>query len=238
MTGNRNPPISVSVAKNIVVESLELELTHERVTVSQSTGRITAEPVIANYNDPPFNRSAMDGYAVRAKDLSLASVSTPVVLRKIASISIGEEQKQHSGDGTCVWIPTGAIVPPFYDSVVQVELITEENSIVRFTSGIRAGSNIDHIGHYHKKGDILVPSGSRVSSRDIAVLSALGAREIEVIGRPVIGIVSTGNELIPQDATKHSDSVYDSNGQAIKSLLAETGLFATRYYGIIRDDER
>ena len=232
-----NGEITVGLAKTVFRNSLVIGIRQEKVAISQSMTRIMAWHVVAHYNDPPHNRSAMDGYAVRASNLALASASVPVVLRKIASISIGEEQKQHSGDGTCVWVPTGAFVPSFYDSVVQVELTTEENSEVKFTSSISEGNNVDPIGYYHKKGDILVRSGTKISSRDIAILSALGIQEIEVVRKPRIGIVSTGNELIPQGVQRHSDKVYDSNGHVIKSLLEETGFFTTKYYGIIRDDE-
>ena len=236
MNSKRSHSLSVKKAKTILVKSLKLEFTCDSVAVSRSMGRIKAGSIIAHYNDPPYSRSAMDGYAVRASDLSLATPSAPVVLHKIASITIGEEQKQHEGEGTCVWVPTGAVVPPFYDSVVQVELTAEENSEVRFTSGIREGSNVDPIGYYHKNGDILVRSGSKISSRDIAILSALGIQEIEVIRKPRIGIVSTGNELIPQGAQKHSDKVYDSNGHAIKSLLEETGGPGSAIIGISPDN--
>jgi molybdenum cofactor synthesis domain-containing protein len=237
MSQQRNSTINVSRARIITRKSLKIEILLETIPVPQSLGRVLARPVVASHNDPHTPKSAMDGYAVRARDIYSASHASPVILHRTASIALGEEQKQYAGPETCVWVPTGGSIPPYYDSVVPVEQANEENSRVMFTSGINEGSNIDPVGHYHKRGEILVQSGAKLSSRDIAILASLGIREIEVTRKPGIGIVSTGNELIPSEAPRDPDRIYDSNGQAIASLFEETGNFTTRYYGIIGDDE-
>ena len=229
--------IAISKARFVFSKSLKMRPVTETLMILEALGRVAGRRITADENNPRFARSAMDGYAVRAHDLLSATSVTPVILDNIASITIGVEQQQHAGPETCVWIPTGGIVPSYYDSVVQVELTIEENSRVKFFNSVRTGSNIDPVGFYHQKGDILLSEGTKISSREIAILTELGIQEIEVIRKPRIGIVSTGNELIPQGAQKHSDKVYDSNGHAIKSLLEETGYFTTKYYGIIRDDE-
>lgn len=178
----------------------------------------------------------MDGYAVKAEDLSSASGISQVIMRRVGSISLGEKQEQYEEPGTCVWVPTGGIVPPYYDSVVQVELTTEENSLVKFFNPIRMGANIDPVGFYHKKDEVLVKEGAKISPREIAILISLGIKEIEVTKKPRVGIVSTGSELVSDDAARKPDKVYDSNGLAIKSMLEEAGFFAVKYYGTTRDD--
>lgn len=188
-----------------------------------SAGHCVAEVIRADRDLPPADRSAMDGFAVRAADLA----STPARLTLAGEVAAGSPGKPVVKPGTCVRILTGANVPPGADTVVMVEFTREEKGIVEFTGHVKAGANIMRRGEDAVKGDLLIPKRSVLRSMQIATCALVGKAAVKVYRRPRIAIICTGTELREIAAKVKPHQLRNSNGPALVAALAEWGFHDT-----------
>jgi len=205
-------------------------LAAEKVDYLNSSGHILAEDVFADTDMPPFNKSAMDGYACRHEDLNRE-------LSVVEIIPAGYSPTQKISAGQCSKIMTGAQVPEGADTVFIVEYAEEiAPRKVRF-AGTKTNPNICLKGEDLKAGDRVLSSGTMLKPQHIAILASVGCTNPMVYKRPEVGIISTGSELVNPEEKPQLSQIRNSNGPQLYAQAAHHG-FPVNYYGIVPDDEQ
>ena len=204
----------------------------EDVPIEDAAGRVLAEDVVAGFNVPPFDRSSMDGYAVKAKDTAGAK---PVTLRLIGARHAGEVFDGVIGDGECIEIATGAPVPRGADAVVMVEYTKLNGDGVEIQREAKPGSNVAPEGEDIEKGDAVVKAGEVLTPGRIGAVAALGFSKVKAYARPRVAIYSTGNEVTPQGKPLKPGQVYDINSYTLSAVVAANGCVPVRR-GLVSDD--
>ncbi len=209
----------------------------ETVAVESASGRILADEVIADSDIPGFDRSVVDGYAVRAADTAGAGDAIPALLTCTRRITMGQQDATTPiSPGTCAYIPTGGVLPAGADAVVMVEYAEEAGETVLLKKPAAYGENVLHRDEDFKKGEMVFSIGHRLSPQDAGVLAACGYAMVTVARKPVVGIISTGNELVPATVVPAPGQVRDANAPMIAAYLADYGCIP-RLYGIVRDEK-
>jgi len=208
----------------------------EEIPADGATGRVLSTDVIAREDIPGFDRSVVDGFAFRAEDTTGASESNPALLQCVGRVSMGSpETGLVVTKGTCVYIPTGGVLPEGADAVVMVEHTERAGDTVLVKRPVAYGENVLFHDEDYRCGAVILPAGRRLSPQDTGVLAACGRTSVIVAKRPVIGIISTGNELVPVTATPGPGQVRDANASMLAAYLREYGC-DPRLYGIVRDE--
>ncbi|HEX6650237.1 MAG TPA: gephyrin-like molybdotransferase Glp [Pyrinomonadaceae bacterium] len=217
--------ISVAEAIQIVRQQTRL-LTTEQVELQHALGRVLAEDVVADSDLPPFDRSQMDGYAVRAEDVRYA----PVRLRIVGESAAGRGWHQQLEEGQAVRIMTGAPVPAGADSVQQVELAHElkDGTVVELLEAVEAGRSIVRRGAEIQANETVLNAGATINAAMMAVLAAFGYAKVKVSRRPRVGVLATGTELVPVDQKPGQDQIRDSNNYSIAGYAESAGAVVER----------
>jgi molybdopterin molybdotransferase len=217
----------ISVAEAIqIVRQQTRALPAERVQLQHALGRVLAEDIVADSDLPPFDRSQMDGYAVRAEDVE----SAPVRLRIVGESAAGRGWHNHLEEGQAVRIMTGAPVPEGADSVQQVELTHElkDGSVVELLQSVETGKSVVKRGAEIKAGETVLNAGTMVNAAMMAVLAAFGYATVEVYRKPRVAVLATGTELVPVDQKPGQDQIRDSNNYSIASYAELAGAVVQR----------
>ncbi|GGM55443.1 molybdenum cofactor synthesis domain-containing protein [Halarchaeum rubridurum] len=216
-----------------VVASLDIAPDPETVPLAECRGRVLAERVDAGIDVPGFDRASMDGYAVRARDTFGADETDPVVLPRVGTVHAGTEPDVDVGAGECVEISTGAVLPGGADAVVPVERTHEadESDGVAFETAVAPGDSVMAAGADVAAGERALGPDTELTPREIGLLSALGVDEVPVRGRPTVGVVSTGDELVrPGEALDHgAGEIHDVNSYTVAAAVEEAGGEAVLY---------
>jgi molybdopterin molybdotransferase len=191
-------------------------LAMERVPLADAAGRIAAEDGRSAVDLPPFDRSAMDGYAVRSAD-------TGAAMTLAGEIAAGEAGEQPLEPGTALGITTGAPIPPGADAVLQSELAQLENGSVRATELIAAGTHVRVRGEDVRAGDLIAPAGERLTLARVSSLAAAGVGEMTVHRRARLHLLVTGSELLPLGAPPEPGKIHESNGLMVRLLAERAG---------------
>ncbi len=201
----------------------------EVVKINDAAGRALAEPVRSDMDMPPWNKSAVDGYACRHEDLFTG-------LTVLETVAAGALPSMTVVPGTCSRIMTGAAVPTGADYVFMLEDAEETGEgKVRFT-GRPGNDNIARAAEDCYSGQTVLKAGHYIKPQEIAVMAVVGAMEVTVSCRPKVGVISTGNELVEPDQTPAGAQIRNSNASQLMAQVARAGATG-RYYGIARDEE-
>ncbi len=195
----------------------------ERVCIKESLYRILAEDIYAPYNIPLADNSAVDGYALKASDISGSSKDKPSRLEILGTVAAGSLSGFAVEKGKAIRIMTGACVPEGADTVVMKEDAAEEGSCVLIFADVAAGGNIRRAGEDVKEGSLLFKTGSRLKPAHIGVLASIKRSVISVYQRPRVAIMSTGDELIDVDGKMQKGKIVSSNSYSLAALVAEKG---------------
>ena len=214
----------------------------ETVEAVSALGRVLHRDIVAEEDVPGFDRSTVDGYAVLASDTFGCSEGIPAVLTLAGEVLMGESAGFALKPGMCAIVSTGGEIPQGADAVVMLEF-TEDYSgndtaerLIGIQKPAAPGNNLIFKGDDVRTGEIILTAGTKLSAHDIGILAALGYSEVDVRRQPVVGIISTGNELVPVTSDPKSGQVRDVNMSMLKASV--TGFGANvRDFGIIRDDE-
>jgi putative molybdopterin biosynthesis protein len=202
-------------------------LAGETVPLAAALARVLAADVVATVDAPPFDRSNVDGFAVRAADTLGASDGNPKILRLNAEvIACGDAPALEVAPGTATTIATGGMMPRGADAVVMIEHTDMTEGQVPGIEIRRAappGQFVSYAGSDIARGETLLRRGARISSREIGMLAACGLSEVAVVRRPKVAVLSTGDELVAPGEPLNRAGVYDSNGAIIAAAVAEAG---------------
>lgn len=211
-------------------------LPEEQAALYECCGRVLSRDVTASEYVPGFDRSTVDGYAVRARDTFGCSESIPAILEVNGEILMGGSAGPVLTEGKCRTIPTGGAVPEGSDAVVMIEY-TEDygDGTIGVLKPVSPGQNMIYRGDDVFPGKTIMSAGRRLTPSDIGSLAAMGITEVSVFRRPVIGIISTGDELVPPEEIPGDGQIRDTNGPMLASLCKDLGADVITY-GIVRDD--
>lgn len=222
--------LSVEEARGKVLDLVKV-LEHEEVGLMESLGQVIANDIYAELDIPPFQNSAMDGYAVRHQDIKGASSNTAVTLKVVGSIAAGQLAEVALPEGTAIRIMTGAPLPPGADTVVPFEetdelarkktnqVVDEVSVFTEFSKGEFVRPAAEDV----RKGELILKSGTVIRSAEVGVLASLGYDSITATRRPLIGILATGNELAQPGTSLSAGEIYDSNSYSVAALVKRYG---------------
>lgn len=235
--------ISVEEARDRIL-SFFSRLEPVRVPLLDALGQVIAEDVVAPFDIPPLDNTAMDGYAVRAEDTTGATPSSPRELRVIADLAAGYVLDTPVGPGEAVRIMTGAPIPPGADAIVPFEETDEplrgpneaptRGDTVRVFKAAERAANVRFRGEDVKKGQAVLEAGRLVRASEIGVLASLGLTEVTVYRRPVVAILSTGDEITEPGKPLEPGRIYDANAYSVAALVRSYG-GVPKLLGIARD---
>ena len=213
----------------------------ERIDVPSALNRILAEDIFAPHPLPDFQRTTVDGYAVRAVDTHGASDSLPAYLTLIGEVPMGDAPAFEIGPGQCASIHTGGMVPNGADAVVMLEYTQaigwddpHGRPEIEILRAVAAGENVIRIGEDVAQGQLVLPQGTLLRPAEIGGLMALGITSLRVAKKVCVGLISTGDEVIDPGQTLRPGQVRDVNSYTLGALVEKSGGAAKRY-GIIRD---
>ena len=209
----------------------------EEVPLEAACGRVLFGPVTARGFVPGFDRSTVDGYAVQSADTFGCSDAIPAILTLTGEIAMGGGAGSALPSGCCVAVPTGGAMPAGADAAVMVEY-TEDygDGTIGICKSAAPGANLIFKGDDVRPGQAVLPAGRRLTPQDVGALAAMGVAKVAVCRRPVVGILSTGDELIPVEETPQEGQIRDVNSAMLRAL-AETAGARGICYGILPDEE-
>jgi molybdopterin molybdotransferase len=207
----------------------------ESVAVDLSLDRVTTQDIFAPHPLPEFIRSTVDGYAVKSKDTFGATDSLPTYLNLIGEVPMGDSPSFEIQSGQCALIHTGGMLPKNADAIVMLEYtqLAQKNEIEIFKS-VADGENVIRVGEDVAQNQLVIPTGTLIRPAEIGGLMALGIMSVDVIKKPVIGLISTGDEIIEPSQTPKAGQVRDVNSYTLSALIQKSG-GETKRYGIISD---
>ncbi len=209
----------------------------ERLPLSRALGRVLAEDLTASEYVPDFDRSTVDGYALRARDTFGCSDAIPAILTRQAEVRMGEGADFVLREGCCVAVPTGGAVPQGADSVCMLEYAEDyADGTIGVARPTAPGENMIFRGDDVRPGKVLLYEGHTLRPQDLGALAALGVSEVSVYTPLCMGVLSTGDELVPPEAAPGPGQIRDVNSVLVQSQLASFGV-ETVFYGIVPDDE-
>ncbi|MGE5341387.1 MAG: gephyrin-like molybdotransferase Glp [Candidatus Omnitrophota bacterium] len=218
--------IPIETAENIL-NTISCHPEVEAIPLMESLGRILAQDIVSRISMPPFDKSAMDGYAIRSDDPSPA-------FNVVEVIAAGSVPTQTIETGQCAKIMTGAMLPHGADRVVKVE-VTEETDGVMTITGKDPHSNICYLGEDIKPGDLILSKGHRIRPQEVGIIASMGLTQVTVYQKPRVGLVTTGSEIVEPGSELQTGQIYNSNAYSIGAQVLQAGASIT-YAGIVGDD--
>ena len=209
----------------------------ETVSLSAAMGRVLAEDIATTEYVPDFDRSTVDGYAVRARDTFGCTDAIPAILPLQGEVLMGQGAEFSLQKECCVAVPTGGAVPEGADSVVMIEY-TEDygDDTIGITKSVAPGQNMIFRGDDVYPGKVILQKGRVLSSQDIGALAAIGRVQVPVLKKLTVGVISTGDELVPPEVKPGPGQVRDVNSPMLEAMLTAFGANVINY-GIVIDEE-
>ncbi|MGB9438476.1 MAG: gephyrin-like molybdotransferase Glp [Desulfobacterales bacterium] len=208
----------------------------EGVSLSAAVGRILAEDILSDIDLPDFSRSIMDGFAVRGSSTFGAGEANPAYLNVTGTVSMGNKPDLSVGPGEAVRIATGGMLPPDADSVVMIEHTEAiDDTTIEVYRSVAPGQNMVAVGEDIKKGEVILRCGGKIRPQEAGMLAALGKQTVTVYKKPLIGIISTGDEVVAVHESPGPGQIRDVNTYTLLGLIQEMGATAIPF-DIVRDD--
>ncbi len=233
----REELITVEKALNLLFNYAPFKMPAvKRISLEKACNLVIAKDIISPENLPAFNRSTVDGFAVNAKDTFGATESMPAYLNIVAEILMGEEPRFILKKGEVAKISTGGMLPSGADSVVMFEHTQNiDEKTLEILKPVSPGENVIQAGEDTKKGELIFKKGHRLRPQDIGALIGTGLTEVEVYQKPVVSIISTGDEIVPAGTPLKPGQVRDINTYTLSCLIEESGGIPLKK-GILKDN--
>lgn len=214
----------------------------EEISLINSTNRILSASIISKENVPEFNRSTVDGYAIKSSDSHGASESMPTFLSLMGEVKMGENAETRISSGEATYVPTGGMIPAGADAVIMIENVEKlDDSTLLIYKPLSYGENIILKGDDIKEGEKIIDKGKRLTPQDIGVLASLGLQSIKVYKKPRFFIISTGDEIVDIDVEPALGKIRDINSYSLFSLIQNLGgevvgrTIVQDNFGLLRD---
>lgn len=214
-------PVEEAVAR--ILNALDVPEKTEEISLLQALGRVAAGDVCARVAQPPFDRSALDGYALRAADIAAAGPETPVTLPVSRYLCAGSDPGGPLAPGTAARIMTGAPVPAGADCVLRQEDTESDGQTVTFHAPVEARANVCFAGEDIAPGKCLVPAGTRLDEVSLGLLAGQGVQTVTVYAKPRAALMPTGDELCSPETPLRPGKIYDSNGPMLAARMLRLG---------------
>jgi molybdopterin molybdotransferase len=234
MTGFKDRADVDSVLK--LLEQRLGTLPAEIVEVVLAADRVLAEDVISDVAIPPFDRSAMDGYAIRGEETFGAGPYNPLAFAVVGEAWPGRPFEGHLQSGQAIRIMTGAPLPAGADAVIPAEYAELDGSVLLVTEAVPPGRHVGHAGEDIRQGDRVLQAGRKLRAQDVAVLASIGVAQVRVVRRPAVNSIITGDELLPPGSKPAGYRIVDSNSVMLDALVRRDGGIPAR--GPIVPDRR
>ncbi len=229
MGGSTPELISFEEAQRLVLGRVK-RLPAEMVPVAQAAGRVTVEAAVALVDLPPFESSAMDGFAVRAED-------TPGTLPVPFRIAAGRPAPRALAPGEAMGIATGGAVPAGADAVIPLEYVVDHDNGVEIPDRVAVGANLRPAGGDVRRGDVVVAGGARLGAPQVAALAAAGIAEVGCARQPRAAVLATGSELRAPGEPLEPGQIYEANGLLLVAQLESAGAEVERLASVADDEE-
>lgn len=227
--------LSYEEAKAVVDKNIKPIMRVETTSIDNAAGRVLAEDIVAALSIPPFDRAAMDGYAVKARDTFNSGQFNPKVLKLVGEVHAGETPLRGVNAGECIQIATGAMMPRGADAVVMVEDTEVEDGRVKVFKAVYPGANVGRKGEDINKGVSILGQGFVLDPGKVGVIASQGISKVRVYEKPEVAVVPTGEEVVEVGRRLKRGQVYDINSHTISSVVKENGGVPIRV-GISGDD--
>jgi molybdopterin molybdotransferase len=205
-------------------------------SLEEALNYILAVPVTAKENVPGFDRSTVDGYAVKARDTYGTSDSMPGFLTVVGEVAMGESAGIPVGPGEAVYVPTGGMIPAGSDSVIMIEHCEDHDGLLNTYKPVAPGENIIRAGEDIREGEILLPEGTLIRPQELGAIASLGISHVSVYRKLKVGYLSSGDEIVPYQTEKLSEGqIRDINYLTISGLAKQWNVEVV-YGGIVKDD--
>lgn len=214
---------------------LAIKDTEER-SLEDALHYITAASVTAKENVPGFDRSTVDGYAVKAKDTYGSSDSMPGFLTVVGDVKMGEVAAIPVGQGEAIYVPTGGMIPPGSDSVIMIEHCEDHDGLLNTYKSVAPGENIIRAGEDIREGEVVLPEGTLLRPQELGAIASLGISHVTVYPKLKVGYLSSGDEIVPYQTEKLAEGqIRDINYLTIAGLAKQWNV-EVLYGGIVKDD--
>ena len=228
--------ISVKEANDRLSKYLRPVEEVETIPLNEAYGRVCSREVYSSMDNPPFDRSEVDGFAVRISDLTAGNPGVNR-LRIGGKVLIGTDPSKEYDRGVCIRISTGSVIPKGFDAVYRIEDVSVEGNYVIFSGKPSKFSNIAKAGSDVLARDLVLKKFKLITEKDIGTLSILGVEKVEVFCRIKIGIIASGNELVRLGKELKPGQSYEGNSSFLNAILKKYGVFLPTLYGIVPDNE-
>ncbi|MFW6117549.1 MAG: gephyrin-like molybdotransferase Glp [Thermoproteota archaeon] len=230
--------ISYSEALQKILETIPPTSHTETIPISQGVNRILAQDIVADTAVPPFDRAAMDGYAVQAKDTFGASQRNPKTLKLTEVLHAGPSQDKVLSEGECIQVATGAPLPQGADAVVMVEFTQRDEDDIQIFKPVYPGANIAPKGEDIQIGQVVLKAGKQLSPAKMGALAALGKKRVKVYLKPRIAVVPTGTEIQELGKPLARGQIYDVNSYTLSAVAYQNGGIPTRLKAVPDDIDK
>ncbi|MBN2815068.1 MAG: molybdopterin molybdotransferase MoeA [Campylobacterales bacterium] len=223
--------LSYEASQNMI-DLLEVNNTRfEKVTLSESLGRILAQDIISEFNDPLFPTASMDGYACRHEDLDAG------ILKVLGDNPAGSDEQRELGAYECIKTFTGSMMPRGADTLIQIENVSYEDGKITINETVPKGSSVRPIGEGYKSGDVLITKGTKIGFAEIGVMAGLNCVMVKVVLRPRVGVIATGSEILDLgEQAENPAQIRSSNNYTLEALFKSAGA-QTIQLGTAPDDK-
>ena len=225
--------ISYEEALKKILKTIKPMQRIETISIGKASDRVLAEDIVAQMSLPPFDRAAMDGYAVKAEDTFGATQRKPKSLRVRGVLHAGQTSSEILTKDECIQIATGSPIPKGADAVVMVEFTHKENGNVNIARPVYPGANISPRGEDIEEGKMILEAGQQLSPARIGALAALGRKEVGVYQKPRITVVPTGTEIQEVGSSLKEGHIYDVNSYTLSSIAAKSGGIPKKYKTVL-----
>ena len=208
----------------------------EIAVLLEAYNRVLAEDAVSTLDIPPFNRSTMDGYAVKSEDTFGADENQPAKLKVVGAVAAGEQPTLVLCKGEAVEIVTGAPIPEGADAVVMIEDTEREDDDLQVFVAVAANENVMKLGADITKGEVIFKKGQVLGSSEVGVLAAMGLTSVRVLRIPIVAVLSTGGEVTEPGKPLPPGKIYDINAYSLSTAVVECGGKPV-YFGVVPDDK-
>ncbi|MEK7354774.1 MAG: gephyrin-like molybdotransferase Glp, partial [Chloroflexota bacterium] len=226
--------LSFEEAMKLVEANVKPITRTEKVNIDDASGRVLAEDIVADLSIPSFNRAAMDGYAVKAKDTFGSGQLKPKTLELVGEMHAGDTPTKKVNASQCIQIATGAMMPAGADAVVMGEDTEEEDSRVKIFRAVLPGGNVGKKGEDVREGESVLSKGVILDAGKIGVLSSQGIQKVKVYQQPKVAVLPSGEEVVEIGKKLKPGQLYDINSHTVASVIKENGGIPIRL-GVVGD---